>query len=418
MEKNKIKVGFFGNTCNNLYQTIKLLINEDDFDLHLFIDNRSDPQQLPESDDPELKNNYPQWIHFGDYITVKTILFPWSSPLVDEFKKCDILIVSHFGPVFSYFSKKPTIFFPNGTDITVHPFAISFLNLYYHSLKEKVGALFISFWQRKGIRSSYEIWTQPFFQNLYGFNKLKLPQSKISDEYFPIIIDLKKQNSNNTEIIKEVSDIKKRFDFVIFHPSRIMLSENVKMKRTANWKANDILVKAYKIFVENNPNVNSTLVLIDRPASTDKEQLRAIINDLGISHKVTWLKPSNGFGYSRNDLESLYSISDVVADDFGIGGFGSIAIEALCFGINTLTYIDNDIVNKMYPWHPVLVSKEPKEMSNILEKLYYDPEFKKTNAAKGPDWVQKFHTGEYVKNKYKKRLLEIYRENYSIKSNG
>lgn len=417
MHKKKIRVGFFGNTCNNLYQTIKLLKDESEFDLHLFIDNKSDPQQLPESDDPELKNNYPDWIHFGSYITIKTVLFPWSSDLVKEFKKCDIVFVSHFGPVYSYFAQKPTIFYPNGSDITVHPFALSFLNTYYFTLKDKIGALFISFWQRKGIRNAYEIWTQPFFQNLYGLKKLNVPTTKIANEYYPIIINLLNQKTSDTTIVKESTQIKESHDFIIFHPSRIMLSEDIKMKSTANWKANDLLVKAYKIFVDNNPTINPTLMLIDRPASTDKEQLRDLVNQLGLESKVTWLIPPNGFGYSRSELESLYKISDVVADDFGIGGFGSIAVEALCLGINTLTYIDPEIAKKMYPWHPVLVSKEPVEMAKILEKLYYDPEFKKTNAEKGPKWVEAFHTGEYVKNKYKKRLLEIYQENYTDSRN-
>ncbi|GEM_PF-1935284 len=416
MQNKKIKIGFFGNTCNNQYQTIKLLKSDDRFDLHLFIDNNSDSQQLPESDDPELKGNYPDWIHFGNYISIKSMLFPWNSLLTNEFKKCDIIIVSHFGPVFSNFSKKPTIFFPNGSDITVHPFAISFINLYYHTFKQKIGALFMSFWQRKGIRNSYEIWTQPFYQNLYGLNKLKVPKSKISEDHFPIIIDLKKNEMDAFELVEEARFLRSKYDFIIFHPSRIMLSENIKMKRTAMWKANDILIEAYKIFIENNPEIKAILILIDRPASYDKEKLRAIINNQGLNDKVIWLKPNNGFGYSRKELAGLYSISDVVADDFGIGGFGSIVVESLCFGINTLTYIDNDIAKKMYPWHPVLISKNPYEMSTILERLHYDKEFKTENASKGPGWVKEFHTGEYVKNQYIKRLLEIYEENYPLKN--
>jgi glycosyltransferase involved in cell wall biosynthesis len=399
----KIKIAFFGNTCNNFFQFIKLLGNDDELDLHLYIDNKSDPQQLPENDDPELADNYPNWIHIGSYITPKTIIFPWLSPLVKEFDKYDLVVVSHFGPVFTTFSKTPSIFFPAGADLTVHPFAISYFNLYYHSLREKFGSLFMSFWQKKGIRRCNEVWVSQFKPYQMALERLKIPEKQIG-EYIPVVYDLSK-NSNKKIVLPEVKQLKIKYDFIIFYPTRIMLSENEKMRKTGNWKGNDVFMRAYKLFVDKNPKLRSILLLIDRPASKDVNIMRALITKLELNNKVTWLKPKNGFGFSRSELLGFYSIADVVPNEFAAGWFGSIVLEALSCGVNVVSFLDEEAMSKMYPWHPILSEKEPDKISLLLEKLCFDTAFKEENAKKGPLWVSKYHSGHRIREQLKKQLL-------------
>jgi hypothetical protein len=404
----KIKVAFFGNTCNNYYQLIKLLKYEDEFELHLFIDKNSDPQQLPESDDQSLKDNYPDWIHFGNYINTKNILFPWLSPLVQELKGFDLFVVSHFGPVFAQFAGVPYIFFTAGADLTVHPFAISYINLYYHTPKQKIGSLFLSYWQKKGILKSYQIWSQPFFPFINALDKLGVKKESISKDFTPLVINIQKKLKNSDKFLSEAKELNKKFDFIVFYPSRIMVNRNKKMVNSGNWKANDIFIKAYYHFINQNQKINTSLVLIDRPASVDKDILLQLIKELEIEDYITWLKPKNGFGFTRNELNDLYSISDAVVDDFGVGWFGSIVVEALSLGINVISYVDDNVMKKMYPWHPILSSKIPKEIAKLLFKLYSDKRFKETNAARGPKWIEQFHKGENVKQLYKRKLLEVF----------
>lgn len=403
--KSKISIGFFGNTCNNLYQISKSIRANSDIDAHLYIDVRSDPQQLPESDDPLLLNNYPDWIHKGKYITAQTVVAPWKSPIVSLLEKHDLNIISHFGPLFSQFTSKPTVFYSAGADLTVHPFALSFINLYYHTLHDKIGALFMSFWQRRGLKKCAEIWTQPFFPFMNAIKKLNIPETKVPKKYFPIAFDTK-SFKRNTEINKTpnttTKNILQNHDFIIFHPSRLMIKDNKKLRESGNWKHNDLLFKGFANFLKMNPKSKAVLLLIDRPASEDIPIAKKNIADLKIDKNVIWLKPPRIFGFTRNELLDLYSISHVVCDDFGVGWFGSIVVEGLCTGCVVLTYVDESIMKQLYPWHPIISVSSEIDICNSLSQLYHDSNYRNNIASKGVLWVEEFHSI--------KRINEIYME--------
>jgi hypothetical protein len=72
--------------------------------------------------------------------------------------------------------------------------------------------------------------------------------------------------------------------------------------------------------------------LIDRGASPDVDQAKDIVRQLGIEQYVQWLKGPHPYGFDRAELLPLYSVADVVVDEFGIGWFGSVVIEGLVDG--------------------------------------------------------------------------------------
>ena len=404
MEKSTAlpSIGLFGNTCNNLYQLAKVLRAENVADAHLYIDVRSDPQQLPESDDPALKGNYPEWIHFGRYITPKTVIMPWRSPLVAQLNKHDLVLVSHFGPLFTQFCKRPAAFFAGGADLTVHPFAPEFLFLYYPSLHDKLGALFMSFWQKRGLRKMTQIWSQPFAPFRAALERLGISDKQAEGAYFPVIIDPKRFARIALSEIesKQARDLRNNYDFILFHPSRLMISAHPKMRATGNWKQNDLLIRGFADFVRKNPGKRLALVIIDRPASTDTELARKVVNEEQIENSVVWLKPPREFGYSRDELREFYSISDAVADDFGVGWFGSVVLEGLCAGVNVLCYVDKEAMSKIYPWHPIHSTHSRQEIERILTKLLIDQEYKYLHAQRGPAWVAEFHSQAAVQERY------------------
>ena len=59
-----MRVAFCGDVANNFYQIAKAVRRWKDIDAHLFVDFNSG-QNVPENDDPELVDNYPDWIHMG-----------------------------------------------------------------------------------------------------------------------------------------------------------------------------------------------------------------------------------------------------------------------------------------------------------------------------------------------------------------
>lgn len=408
--QKKIRIALFGNTCNCLYQIAKAIRRDASFDVHLFIDKRSDPQQLPESDDPELLNDYPEWIHKGKYITPKTLILPWLSDLTKEMKKFDIIIVSHFGPLYSQFSGKPSIFISGGADLVVHPFALSYLFMYYTNWPDRIGALFMSFWQKRGLRRCTEIWSQPFYPFEKALKKLKIDRDKIAPFSIRLIIDTQKfqktppKDAYMSDLIRS---IKNEYDFTIFHPSRILVDKRKKYIDVGFWKNNDLLFKGYQYFLNKNKNNRAVLLLIDRPASKDKEIAQNIIEELGIADKVLWLKPPRPFGFTRDELIPIYTISDVVADDFGAGWFGSIVIEGLAVGSPVLSYVDEKVMNQLYPWHPIISANTVESIAQKLTLLYLDKEYRVKQSELGIKWIRQFHSYDVVAGYYSQHIQDL-----------
>jgi glycosyltransferase involved in cell wall biosynthesis len=96
----------------------------------------------------------------------------------------------------------------------------------------------------------------------------------------------------------------------------------------------------------------------------------------------------------------MYSISDVIADDFGVGWFGSASLEALSCAKPLLNYVDSSIMSENYPWHPFLSSKDADELAEIIKDLYGNPSKVQEIGANGRRWVQEFHSAEPIKQRY------------------
>ncbi len=60
-----MRIAFYPNICNNFYVLAKALREKLNIDAHLYLNPEMDFQNMPESDDPSLANNYPGWIHIS-----------------------------------------------------------------------------------------------------------------------------------------------------------------------------------------------------------------------------------------------------------------------------------------------------------------------------------------------------------------
>ena len=89
-----MKVALYGNVCNNYYTLAKALRSKLNIDAHLYLNYKADIQNRPESDDPHLKDNYPDWIHISrkwDYIPMLT---RYDRTFVRELNKYDVVFIS------------------------------------------------------------------------------------------------------------------------------------------------------------------------------------------------------------------------------------------------------------------------------------------------------------------------------------
>jgi glycosyltransferase involved in cell wall biosynthesis len=404
-----MRVAFYGNLCNNLYQICRGLRQFTHIDAHLFIDGGlGDLQQLPENDDSALLAGYPDWIHrIPSLSQVELLLTPWRAPLLKHLGGFDALVVSGYGPMVAQFGRVPTFFLTAGGDLTQWPFPLRFRRLYARWY-QRVGQLFRAFWQRRGIQRCAEVWTQPFAPFRLAIQRLSLEPGRVSVNYFPLILDTAKFKPRPLSTLSgQARQLRSDFDFVVFHPSRMLILDDIERQETGDWKANDRLLLGFARFVKDNPGLRAGLALVDRPASRDAPLAREMIRRLQIENSVVWLKPERPFGFTREQLIELYSASDVVADDFGAGWFGSVVVEALSIGVAVVSYLDESAMAQIYPWHPVVNACQPEEIASALQRLWDQPGWRQEQAQQGQRWVEEFHSYQGAGRIYADRFREL-----------
>jgi glycosyltransferase involved in cell wall biosynthesis len=406
-----MRIGLYGNTCNNLFSVTRALRAGSDIDAHLFIDDDADWIQLPEHEDPQLCHEYPDWIHKGPYRPLASRVWPRATPLLSELREFDMVMVSGHGVRLAPFVDRPFIFYVTGWDLTVSPFPIRFFSR-PEGLGRRVSAMIGGTWQRKGIRAAAEIWSQPFAPFVTALTRLDVPREKIVSKYFPLMIDTdlfscdpQAAASADPNVRRVVDD----HDFVVFHPSRMMINRAPRFIDTGQWKGNDKLFEGFARFVSANPQARPVLALIDRTASPDILQARSLITRLGLDSRVVWLKPPRGPGFERHDLVRFYSVADVVADEFGVGWFGSVVVEGLSVGKPVLCYLDAEVMQQLYPWHPVLSPRTEDEIAECLTDLYRDPARRARLGDVGRRWAVEFHSFQNAGTRYVGQIRELVR---------
>ena len=166
-----------------------------------------------------------------------------------------------------------------------------------------------------------------------------------------------------------------------------------------------MLLQAFADLVNIHGANDAVLVMPDRMVSPDIERAKAIVKELSIEKNVLWIKGGNPEGFTRHELVKFYSIADVVADDFGIGWFGSVVLEGLSVGKPVLSYVDEKVMSILYPWHPLLSSNTRKGNFELLRQLYTDKEFRDKQGMLGKEWIEMFHS--------KGNVAKIYLEQFS-----
>lgn len=410
-----MKVAFYGNVCNNFYTLAKALRNELQIDAHLYLNHKADIQNRPESDDPHLEDNYPHWIHLSkkwDYIPFLSRL---DRSFIKELNEYDIVFLSQLGVVLAPFIKSKTIFYVTGGDLTQIPFPSKFSYKFKH-FPERLIWEYIGFMQRRGIRESSKILSQPFFPFANALKELGVNNTQVSKCYFPILLDtdvIKCNENAAIEIDAHNRALLASFNFTILHPSRINLDKSKASVDSGQWKGNDNLFKAFAIFINKYNVYDACIAIPERIFSPDIIKAKKIIAELGIEKNIVWLKPPKPQGFPRNELINFYSIADIVADEFATGWFGSIVIEGMACSKPTFCYVDEQVMKQLYPRHPIISSKEPEHLAELIAAFYFDKEKREAHGVLSRKWVNEFHsikngTDIYINN-FKNDLKDIFK---------
>ncbi|MDB5199014.1 MAG: hypothetical protein JWO92_977 [Chitinophagaceae bacterium] len=405
-----MKIALFGNICNNMYNIAKALRADPNLDVHLYLEDPLDIQNKPESDNPELKDNYPDWIQQDKKFSPLLFIKKKDKTFIRELNKYDIVILSHIGIILTPFLKGKTVFYVTGGDVTRIPFPVKFSFL-YKSIKHKLTAYILGYYQRRGIKHADEIWTQPFSPYVNALNKIKVKPGRIKNVYFPVIIDtgiIRYKPDYLSRINKTIQYQLAPFKFLIFHPSRMMIRKNEALMASGQWKQNEILFYGLALFLKKYPQLKDVCIMMpDRAHSNDKDIAKKIITDLGIEENIVWIKGETNEGFTKSEMVDLYSMSNLVVDEFGIGWFGSIVLEGMACSKPVICNIDEKVMKQLYEWHPVISVNTPEAVCDIIYKLYIDHEYSRELGEKGREWILQYHSPANVSTKYITQLQQL-----------
>ncbi len=386
------RVAFVGNVANSHFRAAQA-IRGAGIDAHVYVNDRDTGASRPENDDPTLVDSPPHWIHRGNWITPASVLAPWRSPLARELSRYDVVVASGPGPVYSQFSGVPWCFLVTGGDLTVKPFPIAFWR-WYPTWRHRLGELAAGAWQRRAVRRADVVWLQQFAPMVNAADRLGIPQSTRSERYFPMVVDTDRfaedvvDASNDAWAAEVVGDA----DFVVFHPSRLVLDRSERMVRTGQWKGNEALLEGFAALVHDRGATTAALVIPDVAQSRDAGAVRLLMDRLGIADRVRWVSPPNGDLLSLPEMAALYRRADVVADEFGVGWFGFVTLEGLASGRPVLCHVDESVMARMYPSHPICNAKTAAEVGSQLELLRRDPELRRRRGSESREWVLEHHS--------------------------
>lgn len=403
-----IKIALIGNVCNNMYNIGVALRKHTDIVPHLYLGDKTDIHTNPVFNDP-LAKSQGEWVfidsHWEPTRLFKNLDFRFVRKLSNE--GYDAIIVSDVGVWLAPFIKNSKFFFwTTGADITRMPFPTTF-GFLYTGIKAKLKAKYMGSLQRWGIRHIDYIMTQPFMPFQYALQKLGVPHEKVSNAYFPIIIDLNIFNYDakyKERIAPDNYGKLEKFRFKIFHPSRLMIKKNSALYNAGQWKGNEMLLKGLRAFIDKYNTDDICIVLPDRSHSKDVDLFNSVVDELQLQRNIVWVKGQTTEGFNKEEMVALYSSSDLVVDEFGVGWFGSVVVEAAACARPVMCHLDQEAMQQLYPWHPIISVNTPETIADEIAKLYFDKGYSESKALESRRWAEEFHSQENAGRIYAEQI--------------
>lgn len=206
----------------------------------------------------------------------------------------------------------------------------------------------------------------------------------------PVNENLPNKNNKKENIQKIIESLKSKDCIKIFHPSRQHWSKD---KRDPNLdKGNDVLWEG--LFKLNQTGKDFYCIAVDWGAHL--EESKKLINYYNINHKIEFIQPLCHFDFIR-----LLDHIDIVADQFFLGSFGSLAPKALMAGVPVL--INYNKLNHDWAFfkHPPFINcKNSDDIYSFLSKT--NQQELEVLKKESKNWYFNNHDSKVIINKFKK----------------
>lgn len=309
--------------------------------------------------------------------------------IIDNF---DLIFCTGAIANFMKWSKKPYIYFSFGSDLD--QYSQYGCNIFEYispnaAWLRKIMRPFKKFLYIKAIKNADITIIAPYQAKLLtkiGYNKIGFFPHPLEPIY--LNNDLKTK-----ELVSKKIQTEFNCEWIFFSATRhvwnpTLINEN-------DYKGNDIIIRAFNKFVNNNPNNKSKLFFIAK--GSDVQKSKSLVNEMNLNDKVVWLPPMN-----RKRLLEFYFGAHICFDQFSLGCLALCAIESMACGTPTVTYI-GDIPEYM-PYYqqapPVFNSKDPDDISLYMEKIIFNPQFRKYIEMECLNWVKDNCSYDKVNNSF------------------
>ncbi len=349
-----MKVLIAGNLANMGYEIAKAL-RERNIDVKLLLPKYPSDGDDPKNMYPELeKSGYPDWLVRFDNHNRSFSLNNWKFQVLREMRKKEynIIIAMTEFPIFATFSGKPFGVYSTGSDMR---------ELYFE--KSLKGWLYRFAYKKAKIVIWGDVDKLPLLKKLKINNKAMFATAPRHVKIFP----------------KKIPKGDLENKFIIFHPT----SQNWRLKQ------NQKFLKAYNKFCQSRDNVY--LILSHR--GPDLEKALKILNNDTTKGKFETIPFVNA-----NKLQYYYNLADVIVDQFSIGSFGMITVEAMMCRKPILLTLDEEIFKQCYKEIPGgLINTNTEEgILKALNDLEANLDLREKLGNKNFEWVNKYWNTEVL----------------------
>jgi glycosyltransferase involved in cell wall biosynthesis len=135
-------------------------------------------------------------------------------------------------------------------------------------------------------------------------------------------------------------------------------------------------------------------------------QSRELIAQLGLQDRVRWIPPAAAVVYNRH-----CQASDLVADQYKLGAFGGVLYKALCNRTPVISFLDESLMEKVYPeMPPILNGRTTEELEALLLHAMQDPAALRRLGEAGRAWVDRHHDGVETMDRMLRAFCRVWQE--------
>jgi len=110
-------------------------------------------------------------------------------------------------------------------------------------------------------------------------------------------------------------------------------------------------------------------------------------------------------GIPRQQALAMVRECDVILDQFVVGAFGLVALEAMALGKPVICYIKPSVASQLPPGCPI-INADPDNLDQVLGELLADGQRRREVGRQGRAYVEEFHDAHHIA----RQLVAVYEE--------